>query len=250
MAISGLLYLDPSPDMSVPPPRIFLTREAVLADSIRAYVQLADPALKLSSAEEHRASIQAMLGERPADGDVWLFAYGSLMWNPLIHSTERRVAAVRGFHRRFCLWTHLGRGTSERPGLTLALEPGGACRGIAYRIAEAKAAAELELVWRREMLTGAYRPRWLKLTTAEGPLHAIGFVVNRRHVRYAGRLAEAEVVAALAEANGPLGSCAAYLFDAVSHLEALGVHDRQLTHLRDKVVAWISGAGETTPDTA
>ena len=235
--------------MSAPPPRIFLTREAVLADTIRAYVQLADPALKLSSAEEHRASIEAMLAERPP-GDVWLFAYGSLMWNPLIHSIERRVAAVRGFHRRFCLWTHLGRGTTERPGLTLALEPGGVCRGIAYRIAEAVAATELELVWRREMLTGAYRPRWLKLTTAEGPLHAIGFVVNRRHVRYAGRLAEAEVVAALAEANGPLGSCAAYLFDAVSHLEALGAHDRKLIRLRDKVVARIGGAGEAAPDTA
>lgn len=230
--------------MSTSPPPIRLTREAVLADSIRAYVELADPSLKLPTPEEHRASIRAMLEARPAAGDVWLFAYGSLMWNPLIHSIERRVVTVRGYHRRFCLWTHLGRGTLARPGLTLALERGGACRGIAYRIAEAEAAAELELVWRREMLTGAYRPRWLKLMTAEGPLHAIGFLVNRAHVRYAGRLAEADIVAAIAEANGPLGSCAAYLFNTVSHLEVMGVLDRQMVRLRDQVKAWLALAGD------
>jgi len=80
--------------------------------------------------------------------------------------------------------------------------------------------------------------------TAEGPLHAIGFLVNRAHVRYAGRLAEADIVAAIAEANGPLGSCAAYLFNTVSHLEVMGVLDRQMVRLRDQVKAWLALAGD------
>jgi cation transport protein ChaC len=124
----------------------------------------------------------------------------------------------------------------------LALEPGGACHGIAYRIARAEAPHELELVWRREMLTGAYKARWVSLAMAGGPLRAIAFVVNRRHPRYAGRLSEEQVATILAEAKGSLGSCADYLFSSVSHLEELGVHDRRLCRLRMAVAARIEAA--------
>ncbi len=229
--------------MSHSPPPFELTREAVLGDGIRALLQATDPGLTLLTPEEHRASIDGLLRQRPGGGDVWLFAYGSLIWNPLIHFVEKRVGTARGYHRRFCLWSHTGRGTAARPGLTLGLERGGCCRGVAYRIAEAQAAPELELIWRREMLTGAYAPRWLKLETASGPLHAIAFLMNRCHTRYAGRLPEEQVVAAIAEAHGPLGACATYLFNTVAHLDELGIADRRLRHLRDKVVARIAEAG-------
>ena len=221
--------------MSRPLPPFQLTREAVLNDAIRALVRAADPELRLMTSEEHRASIAGLLAERPEDGDVWLFAYGSLIWNPLIHFCAKRVGTVRGYHRCFCLWSRTGRGTAAKPGLTLGLERGGSCRGVAYRIEAGQAAHELEIVWRREMLTGAYAPRWLRVETADGPLHAIAFVINRAHTRYAGRLPEAKIVDAIAEAHGPLGACATYLFNTVAHLEELGIGDQRLRRLRDQV---------------
>jgi len=223
-------------------PTFHLTRETVLGDSIRALVQAADPDMRLVTPEEHRASIAAMLAERPDSGDVWLFGYGSLMWNPLVHYTERRVGTVKGYHRCFCLWTHLGRGTMEKPGLMLGLEPGGSCRGVAFRLAEELAAQELEIVWRREMLTSAYAPRWMRLDTAGGPLHAVAFRINRTHSRYAGRLPEDRIIASIAEAHGPLGACATYLFNTVAHLEELGIRDRRLIRLRDRVAATLAEA--------
>jgi glutathione-specific gamma-glutamylcyclotransferase len=223
--------------MSRNTPPLLLTREAVLGDAIRALIEAADPELRALTPEEHRASIAAALAERERGGDVWLFAYGSLIWNPLIHYVEKRIGAVQGYHRCFCLWSHIGRGTVKKPGLMLGLERGGACRGVVYRIAEAHAPQELEVVWRREMITGAYAPRWVAVATKEGPLKAIAFLINRAHRRYAGRLPEERVVAAIAQAHGPLGDCASYLFNTVAHLQDLGIRDRHLTRLRNRVKA-------------
>lgn len=222
--------------MSNGQPPLRLTRETILNDSIRAFVQAADPMLRVLSPDEHHASIQMALTQRPGQGDVWLFAYGSLIWNPLIHYVEKRIGTVRGYHRCFCLWSHSARGTAAKPGLMLGLERGGSCRGVAFRIAEAAAAQELDIVWRREMITGAYAPRWVTVATTEGPVHALAFLINRSHTRYAGRLPEDRVIASIAEAQGPLGDCATYLFNTVAHLEELGIRDRRLSHLRDRVV--------------
>jgi cation transport protein ChaC len=223
--------------MVPPDPPLHLTRDVILSDSIRALVQASDPTARLLTPEEQRASIQALLRERAAGGDVWLFAYGSLIWNPLIHYVEKRVGTVHGYHRCFCLWTHIGRGTAAKPGLVLGLERGGACRGVVFRIAEAEVERELEVLWRREMLTGAYAPCWVTAATAQGPVSAIAFLINRAHARYAGKLPEERIVAAIAEAQGPLGPCATYLFNTVAHLEELGIRDRRLLRLRDRVAA-------------
>lgn len=226
-------------------PPIPLTREAILGDSLRALVQAADPQARLLSLEEQRVSLRAALDGCPQRGDIWLFAYGSLIWNPLIHYVEKRVGTVHGYHRCFCLWTHMGRGTRAKPGLVLGLERGGACRGIVYRIAESQAAEELEVVWRREMLTGAYAPRWVTVVTKNGRLQAIAFLINRKHERYAGRLPEDRIIASIAEAHGPLGACATYLFNTVAHLEELGIRDRRLARLRDRVAARQAASGRT-----
>jgi len=164
-----------------------------------------------------------------------VFGYGSLIWNPAFEFVERRVARVRGFHRRFCLWTHLGRGTPARPGLMLALEQGGSCRGVAFRIADAAARSELEILWRREMIGGSYLARWIVVETDAGPVRAIAFTINRANERYAGRLPEDVMAATIARAHGQLGACAEYLFNTVSHLSALGIRDRPLERLRDQV---------------
>jgi cation transport protein ChaC len=176
--------------------------------------------------------------------DVWVFGYGSLLWNPLFHYEERRPATIRGFHRRFCLWSKMGRGTPENPGLVLGLDRGGSCCGLAYRLPAGKAAAELRLLWRREMVVGSYEPRWLRVEAAPSAvshgcseeLRALTFVVRRDHPFYAGRLPFDTVACALASANGHIGSSADYLFHTVEALAAHGLRDGYLDRLSARVL--------------
>jgi cation transport protein ChaC len=213
-----------------------LTREKIEAGWIREMITRADLGVRvLSDAELAAAGQRACLARLPAGADLWLFAYGSLIWNPCCEVAETRTARVVGWHRRFCLWTPLGRGTPERPGLMLGLERGGSCRGVALRIEAARIAAELDVVWRREMVTGAYVPAWVRLATAAGPVDAVAFTINRRHVRYAGRLDEDRTAAILAHAEGPLGTNREYLFNTVAHLAELGLGDRRLERLCGQV---------------
>ena len=120
---------------------------------------------------------------------VWVFAYGSLMWNPEMRFAERLPARVHGWHRSFCLYSPEYRGTREKPGLVLGLDRGGSCRGIAYRLAPATLAAEIDLLWTREMTGEVYDLTPVKLTTGAGPVAAYAFTVRRQSRDYAGRLA-------------------------------------------------------------
>jgi cation transport protein ChaC len=175
--------------------------------------------------EARAASLQATL-ERVAEGsDVWVFGYGSLMWNPAIHHAETRAARARGWHRSFCLWNSFGRGSAENPGLTLALEPGGSCAGLALRIAASQVESELGVLWNREMITGAYAPRWLRLRTDAGEIEAVTFIANRASRRYAGRLPLPQLAERMARAAGPLGTSREYLESTVAELERLGARD-------------------------
>ncbi|MDE2228584.1 MAG: gamma-glutamylcyclotransferase [Alphaproteobacteria bacterium] len=220
-----------------------LTRESVLSGDLRRLLERRDPSVRVIPDEEHCASVATILTRHPeGGGDVWLFAYGSLIWNPMIHYVDKRVATVHGYHRRFCLWTHLGRGSADAPGLILGLDRGGACRGLAYRIEASIAQAELELLWRREMVTGSYCPRWVRIVTKEGGRGwAITFIINRAHQRYAGPVPEDRMVESIAKARGALGPCAVYLFDTARHLEALGIRDESLFRLRDRVAQVLEG---------
>ena len=179
-------------------------------------------------AEARAASLQATL-DRVAEGsDVWVFGYGSLMWNPAIHHAETRAARAGGWHRSFCVWNSFGRGSTENPGLTLALEPGGSCAGVALRIEASKVESELGVLWNREMITGAYVPRWLRLRTDEGEVEAVAFVANRTSRRYAGRLPLPELAERMARASGPLGTSREYLESTVAELERLGARDSSM----------------------
>ncbi len=211
-----------------------MTRESLADGSFQDAVARADPGLVLLTAEERAASLRVTLGAYLGREDVWIFAYGSLIWNPLIRFAEQRTARLFGWHRRFCLWAPVGRGTPQRPGLMLGLERGGACRGVAFRIAVAEA-AELDLLWQREMISGAYRPRLVPVHTEEGPIVAVAFVIDPTTPRYAGRLSEDEVVAIIASAQGAFGSCASYLDNTVERLRALGIRDRRLERLSARV---------------
>ena len=179
-----------------------LTRENIRSGVIQRMLAEGDSSLRLLSDEERDASLSSMLVDVAPDDDVWVFAYGSLIWNPAFHFVEKRIATVHGWHRRFCLWVQLGRGSPENPGLMLGLERGGSCRGLVYRVARPHTRTELEIVWRREMVAGAYRPRWVAARTAEGEVRAITFAINDGHDRYAGGLSDEEAAAAIATAKG------------------------------------------------
>jgi cation transport protein ChaC len=213
-----------------------LTRESILDGSLHASARaLLGPGVRFITDEERAAQVQAMLARAPRPGRVWIFAFGSLMWNPAFRFVERRTARIHGFHRQFCLWARAGRGSPERPGLMLSLEPGGSCTGVAYRLDRREAATELDVIWRREMLTMAYRPVWTTAYTPKGPEPAIAFSANREHERYVPGLDEAVIARYLATGAGPMGRCCDYLFDTVSHLRELGIRDRRLEALEARV---------------
>lgn len=191
--------------------------------------------IPLLSEEEVDASRRSILAGVAKGSDVWIFGYGSLMWNPAFRHVERRAGRVHGYHRQFCLWTHIGRGSPERPGLTLGLERGGSCQGIALRIAGEAVEEETTILWRREMLSGAYVPTWVRVRTDSGVVPAITFTINKGHPRYTGRITEELIVETIALAAGPVGPCADYLFNTVAHLEELGLTDRRMRRLRDRV---------------
>jgi cation transport protein ChaC len=212
-----------------PPVQVELTRDNIRSGAIREILHKHAVSFTPLSDEELHASRASMFPPRgKPDGDVWLFGYGSLIWNPAIEFAEKRCATVRGVHRKFCLRTELGRGTPETPGLVLGLDRGGCCRGVAFRIPHAHAESELDIVWKREMVTSAYTPRWLKAETPEGRVDAIGFVINRAHDRYCGEMADDDVAATIAAAHGFLGPCRDYLFNTVEHLRELGMPDAGL----------------------
>ncbi len=194
-------------------------------------------------ADYARLQAEVLAGKPP--GGLWLFAYGSLIWRPACLDEERRPALLRGHHRQFCLRTRRFRATPERPGLMLALEPGGQCHGLALRLSASTMEQDLDKVLRREIIMkpSAYLPRWLKLETAQGPLTALGFVINRASPRYTGRLSEEETAAIIAGAVGHMGSCAEYLMHTVAHLKELGLHDARLWRLQALVAKELAGAG-------
>jgi len=200
------------------------------------------------------ASLNATLANWNGHDPVWVFAYGSLIWNPELEFDQRQCGVVHGYHRSLCMWSRLYRGTPQAPGLVLALDRGGSCQGVAYRIPAASVAEELTRLWKREMVTGAYEPRWLRVrpcgaamgaslgASAAGIPHsehvtALGFVMNRVNGGYAGKLDRDTVIRTVCSARGERGSSAEYLFATVEALAAHGLEDTQLAALADEVAA-------------
>ncbi|MCB1969337.1 MAG: gamma-glutamylcyclotransferase [Geminicoccaceae bacterium] len=211
-----------------------LTRDALKnGDWLKRLAATAGGDAGIQSEEQLAASRTAALEEHPPGENLWLFGYGSLIWNPAFHYSEQRIARIGGYHRRFCLWTHMGRGSRDCPGLMLGLDRGGSCKGVAFRLTPEQIDEELPLVWRREMVTAAYRARWLngKIEGSERPVRMLAFTINRVHRQYACGLSTEDVVRSIARAHGPLGHCCEYLFNTTEHLTSLGIHDHRLEYL-------------------
>ena len=183
----------------------------------------------------HLRDPQPMLGDamRAWGGqqDLWVFGYASLIWRPEFDADEQRPAVVHGWHRALEMRSRVNRGTPECPGLVFALVPGGSCRGVAYRIGQARAAAELERLWAREMPTGVYDPKWLACRTAEGAVNALGFTLSRRSPAHTGPLPDAQMVELLRCAAGRFGSTLDYLIETATSLRSSGIRDRDVERL-------------------
>ncbi|MDO5643809.1 MAG: gamma-glutamylcyclotransferase [Paracoccus sp. (in: a-proteobacteria)] len=168
----------------------------------------------------------------------WLFAYGSLMWDPGFDVAERVIATVEGFHRSFCLRSIEYRGTMEFPGLVLGLDEteGASCKGVALRVSDAIWPRVLAEVRARELLTDAYREEILPLLLADGrEVSAIAYVMRRDHWQYAGGLCIEEQARIIAWAEGGRGPNRDYLYNTTAHLDALGLSDPELAALAAEV---------------
>ncbi len=169
--------------------------------------------------------------------EVWIFGYGSLMWDPGFAYAEAQPALLRGYHRSFCVYSHRYRGTPECPGLVLGLDRGGACRGIAFRVPAADVAAALHYLWEREMGNRTYHLKEVRVQLPGGTVKARAFVVDRKHRNYAGRLSLDETARLILQGIGARGPCRQYLENTVGELRKLGLVDGPLHRLEAKVRA-------------
>lgn len=192
------------------------------------------PGFRSATDADYAAAVDSMLATRPP-GEFWLFGYGSLIWKPETAFEEKRIATANGWRRSFCLGPdYRYRGNPEQPGLMMALDRGGRCTGMAYRLPKAGLEEELHRLIRRELsqLPSAFPWRWITVRTDQGPLRALTFAMDRKSDRYVAGLSDGEIAAILATACGFRGSMAEYLHSTVTMLESLGIHDRRLWRLQ------------------
>lgn len=197
------------------------------------------PGSELHTDADYGAWVDKIMRSHPAPGKpTRLFAYGSLIWKPEIEHSGGQIGNARGWHRSFCFRISRFRGTPIQPGLMMALDRGGQCKGMVYELPALDIEGQLGKLFRREFTNKPANsmPRWITVMTETGPLPALAFVMNRASPLYIGRLAPEAVADILAFACGHWGTGAEYLLNTVSHLEKNGIHDSNLWRLQ-KLVA-------------
>ncbi|MES2913860.1 MAG: gamma-glutamylcyclotransferase [Pseudomonadota bacterium] len=167
---------------------------------------------------------------------LWVFGYGSLIWNPGFPVAERRIARLDGWHRSFCMRSIHHRGTVEAPGLVLALDraEGAFCTGVAFRVEPGHEAATLFALRERELVSSAYLERVLPVATDDGQIEALAYVVDTDHAQYC-LLDREEQARIIAQAVGGRGSNRDYLWSTTAHLAELGIADPDLDWLASRV---------------
>lgn len=179
--------------------------------------------------------------EAHGDGDLWVFAYGSLMWDPAFVFDDVRRAMVPDHERRFILKDVWGaRGTREAPGLMAALDKGEGCEGLVFRIAGERIGTETEILWRREMVAPGYLPAFVTAQVGGEPVRALTFVADYAAEAMKPDISYAEQVAYCATGAGFLGTSHDYLSNIVSQFAALGVVDAQCTRLLQDVESYLA----------
>jgi glutathione-specific gamma-glutamylcyclotransferase len=170
--------------------------------------------------------------------DLWIFAYGSLIWRPGFAHAERAPARLIGAHRALCVYSFVHRGTPERPGLVLGLDHGGTCRGVAYRVAALRRAETLAYLREREQVTSVYLERVRPVVLVghtETRIQAVCYMVDRSHPQYAGKLGVAAQLHLVRHGHGKSGANRDYVLDTVRALEAMGCRDSALHLLAERL---------------
>ena len=183
---------------------------------------------------------RAVLAEIDPAAPLWVFGYGSLLWNPEIDVAERAPALLEGYHRSFCMRSVHHRGSEDAPGLVLALDEGQAasCEGLALRARPGTEAEALAALRARELISSAYVERLVPLSLTDGrQVRALAYVIERAHPQYCGGMPLEEQARIIARAEGGRGPNAEYLFNTVAHLEEIGVQDGELDWLAARVRA-------------
>lgn len=222
-----------------------ITREGLLDGSVLAAARAhAHPGIKILNDREIHTSREAAMRDCPDRSAVWVFGYGSLIWNPAMDYAESSRALLHGWHRRFCMTTS-SRGTPDRPGLMLALDRGGSCWGVAFRIEQSKLELEMKLLWNREMIAGSYCAHWLPADAEHGPITVLAFTANHDHPRYTGHLDDTVVAERIAFARGHAGTVLGYFRNTHDSLKALALPDPAMDALARRVDARLNSAAET-----
>lgn len=212
---------------------------------VERYPEL-EAALEWVHSDDEREETRARaLSDRDC-GDLWVFAYGSLMWDPALRFAEVRRCRVAGYARRFILMDDKGgRGSPDAPGLMAALDEGAGCEGLAFRIEADDVDTETEILWRREMIGPGYEPRFITARIGADNVEALTFVAN--HAAYVIRpdLSRAQQIRYIAHGSGFLGTSHSYLVNIVSQLKVLNIHDpdcvRLLKEVDEFLGAWQTG---------
>jgi cation transport protein ChaC len=164
--------------------------------------------------------------------DLWVFGYGSLMWKPGFAYADRHKALLRGWRRRFCVYSHIYRGTAERPGLVLGLDFGGACHGVAFRVDAALREATVRYLRERELVTAVYLERTLPITLSDGRrLSALAYVADRAHGQYAAPMDRSALLRLVRQGSGQSGANVEYVLNTRDHLREIGIIDSELEWL-------------------
>ncbi len=215
--------------------RFELSREVLESGELSPHLKAAEDAgyIKILPEELREEQRRSFLADHPRDADLYIFGFGSLMWNPACRFAEILPARVRGWRRRFNLWTHLGRGTGDLPGLVLGLERGGSCLGSAIRIEAPLVESESRIIWRREMLANAYIPVWVRAELPEGTVWSVSFAINSAYERYADNVPFEIQARHIGCAEGPLGTSIEYLERTVEVLVAHGQKEGEMHRLLD-----------------
>jgi len=189
------------------------------------------PELSSLTVRDPALALAALRRQWRGHAQWWIFGYASLIWRPEFDAAEHRPALVHGWHRALRMRSRVNRGTPQQPGLVFALLPGGACRGVVYRLRPEQAEAELERLWAREMPTGVYDPRLLACRTPHGEVTALAFTLSRRSEACLPRLGDEAMCHILRHARGRYGTTLDYLAETAVALRAQGVRDREIERL-------------------
>jgi len=219
-----------------------LTRDHLLDGTFRSRM----PSGSLLTDEQLEYSIAEMLASRP-DGPLWVFAYGSLIWNPLLTFDARKTAILTGWRRSFCVRSVSVRGSEEWPGRVLGLERGGQVQGVAFLLRDDHVDTELRMLWSREMASGVYHPTWTRVALDDGQeVAAIAFVANVDHSHFESDTCVSTVSKLAARATGAFGSNAEYIRSLGKALSDHGLKDPYV----DEIIRCLNQVGEVIPNSS